>query len=206
MNIKNGAQHLNNCFVILDIVARVRQVIPIEILKNKEAFMSVAGLPWSIKGISEEARSLAKVRAAQTGQTIGSWLNETILAHATNEKIVSGASEGIGEGFSAESTAVLPAGGRLPAATLQKITILEQGHNKIRQTNEDLLQLTLKLAQRLASLEKTAERFEVLEKDTVGFAASFQDQLSDVRTRVQYLEQYAKPQAGSEILSVSAGA
>ncbi|MFN7901836.1 MAG: hypothetical protein ACK5O1_03255 [Holosporales bacterium] len=168
--------------------------------------MSSAGLPWSIKGISEEARSLAKVRAAQTGQTIGAWLNETILGHATSEKTTSGNPEGIGEGFSSDTTAILPTGSRLPAATLQKIATLEQGHNKIRQTNEDLLQLTLKLAQRLAALEKIAERFEILEKDTVGFAASFQDQLSDVRTRVQHLEQPSKQQSIAESLTLGAGA
>lgn len=41
-------------------------------------------LPWSVKGVSVEAREAAKVAARQTGQPIGGWLSEAILMTATH--------------------------------------------------------------------------------------------------------------------------
>lgn len=45
--------------------------------------MSV-NLPWSVKGVSLEAREAAKVAARDAGQPIGAWLTEAILVGATH--------------------------------------------------------------------------------------------------------------------------
>lgn len=45
--------------------------------------MSNASLPWSIKGVSDEARLAAREAADAAGTTVGAWLSETILAAAT---------------------------------------------------------------------------------------------------------------------------
>ncbi len=41
--------------------------------------MAKAKMPWSIKGVSTEARDAAKEAAAAAGMTIGAWLDQTIL-------------------------------------------------------------------------------------------------------------------------------
>ncbi|MFW6077176.1 MAG: hypothetical protein ACOC71_05460, partial [Hyphomicrobiales bacterium] len=40
------------------------------------------GIPWSVKGIEEQARAAAKQAARQSGMTIGEWLNSVILDSA----------------------------------------------------------------------------------------------------------------------------
>ncbi|MBM3571123.1 MAG: hypothetical protein FJX52_01995 [Alphaproteobacteria bacterium] len=40
--------------------------------------MEKSNLPWSIKGISSEARQIAKERATEAGQPMGSWLSDVI--------------------------------------------------------------------------------------------------------------------------------
>jgi hypothetical protein len=42
--------------------------------------MSSTTMPWSIKGVSADARGLAKTAAARAGQSIGPWLNQLIRA------------------------------------------------------------------------------------------------------------------------------
>ena len=39
---------------------------------------SAANMPWSIKGVSQDARALAKKAASERGITIGEWLSEVI--------------------------------------------------------------------------------------------------------------------------------
>ena len=40
------------------------------------------GIPWSVKGIEQQAREAAKQAARQSGMTIGEWLNSVILESA----------------------------------------------------------------------------------------------------------------------------
>ena len=42
-------------------------------------------IPWSVKGVSKEARDVAKNAAASQGLTIGGWLTEAI--HGTMEEV-----------------------------------------------------------------------------------------------------------------------
>jgi hypothetical protein len=45
-------------------------------------------MPWSIKGVSAEARGLAKSEAERSGQSIGPWLNQLIRAASEAERAV----------------------------------------------------------------------------------------------------------------------
>lgn len=39
-------------------------------------------MPWSLVGVSDEARKAVRAAAAESGQTIGAWLNDRILEAA----------------------------------------------------------------------------------------------------------------------------
>lgn len=41
-----------------------------------------ANMPWSLVGVSEEARRIVRIAAAENDQTIGQWLNDRILEAA----------------------------------------------------------------------------------------------------------------------------
>lgn len=42
-------------------------------------------MPWSIKGISSEARSAAKIAASESGLTMGQWLDQIIIGSAIGQ-------------------------------------------------------------------------------------------------------------------------
>lgn len=48
--------------------------------------MENINLPWSIKGISPEARSAAKENAAESGQPMGAWLSQVIHTISQQER------------------------------------------------------------------------------------------------------------------------
>lgn len=48
--------------------------------------MDNANLPWSIKGISPEARSAAKEYAAESNQPMGAWLSQVIHSVSQQER------------------------------------------------------------------------------------------------------------------------
>lgn len=45
-------------------------------------------MPWSLIGISDEARKAVRIAAAENDQTIGQWLNNRILSAATKSNPV----------------------------------------------------------------------------------------------------------------------
>ncbi len=47
--------------------------------------MAKSNMPWSIKGVSYEARDAAKEAAAAAGLTIGAWLDQTILGASVGQ-------------------------------------------------------------------------------------------------------------------------
>ena len=47
--------------------------------------MAKSNMPWSIKGVSLEARAAAKEAAAAGNMTIGAWLDQTILGAAIGQ-------------------------------------------------------------------------------------------------------------------------
>lgn len=44
--------------------------------------MDNPSMPWSLVGISDDARKAVRIAAAENGQTIGQWLNDCILRMA----------------------------------------------------------------------------------------------------------------------------
>jgi hypothetical protein len=152
--------------------------------------MSTVVMPWSVKGVSDEARALAKVKAAEAGQNIGAWLNEIILNNtvgSTKEynpvfnglKLHDFSGNYVDDTVAPESAVVETHKAESDDENPSVLETVLANQAKTKKANEDTLHLVLAMAQRLATLEK----------DTVGFAASFQDQLSDLRARVQRLEQ-----------------
>ncbi len=122
-------------------------------------------MPWSIKGVPESVRTIAKEQAAAAGMTMGAWLAQVIstaggvttpaVAPVTQENVAARAAEN-------NNTAVAPVA----------VKAAEEA------SNAELGRLVLKVAKRLA----------VLENDTAQFGSAFQDQLSDLRKRVSVLE------------------
>ena len=47
--------------------------------------MDNPSMPWSLFGISDEARKAVRIAAAENDQTIGQWLNDRILRMAAQE-------------------------------------------------------------------------------------------------------------------------
>jgi hypothetical protein len=41
--------------------------------------------PWSVKGIDDETRELARRKAKNSGVNIGAWINRAILDHGSQE-------------------------------------------------------------------------------------------------------------------------
>jgi hypothetical protein len=116
-------------------------------------------MPWSIKGVPESARNVAKEHASAAGMTMGAWLAQLINT-----------AEGV-------TPTVLPKEATTPH-TVEKNEATIPSKPTEDASNTELGQLVLKVAKRLA----------VLERDTAQFGAAFQDQLSDLRKRVAALE------------------
>ena len=54
--------------------------------------MDNPSMPWSLIGISDEARKIIRLAAAESGQTIGQWLNDRILRAAAPQTSVNSGS------------------------------------------------------------------------------------------------------------------
>jgi hypothetical protein len=125
--------------------------------------MSNIAMPWSVKGVSDEARARAKALAQASGQTMGVWLSDMILSMESGDEHAPPSHTSSQQNVSGRLSA--PVNGHHHAATDPKVS--------------ELAELMLALARRVATLEK----------DTTEFAASFQDQLSDLRYRLRRSEQ-----------------
>src|SRR5258708_12914600 len=68
--------------------------------------MSSTVMPWSIKGISAEARGVAKTAAGAANQSIGPWLSQLIRAASRAEHEAT-----TGQALAAAGPAPLPASG-----------------------------------------------------------------------------------------------
>jgi hypothetical protein len=80
------------------------------------------GIPWSVKGIGEDAREAAKLAARRSGITLGEWLNSVILEQAEPEPSVATgaplASHPTRENFNSKLGYI--------AAELQRLAVREQ--------------------------------------------------------------------------------
>ncbi len=125
---------------------------------------------WSIKGVDETAKALAKRSAAEAGITMGAWLDAAILRIAQKQNVITSApaftattaSDGPSTG---STTALVPTTDAV--ANTQKIfgTTIHLGNQPISAPvaalQQDLRQVETRLAEDLQSL---AERVELLEQ------------------------------------------
>ena len=91
-------------------------------------------MPWSVKGVSDEARARAKALAQASGQTMGAWLSEQILAMEPTD-----------EHQSAAEPVQPPGSGQLHTVADSRVA--------------ELAELMLALARRIATLEKDTTEF-----------------------------------------------
>lgn len=125
-------------------------------------------MPWSIKGVPESVRTIAKEQAAAAGMTMGAWLAQVISTAG-----------GVAPSAVATPPAVAQTSVAARPAENNNTAIAAKPADEA--SNAELGQLVLKVAKRLA----------VLENDTAQFGSAFQDQLSDLRRRVAVLENNA---------------
>jgi hypothetical protein len=121
--------------------------------------MSASSMPWSIKGVSAEARGIAKSEAERTGQAIGPWLNRLIRAASEVERQAA-------DGAAAGTTGAAPAPAALPVPDMPRLPAIEW-----RQEIESLTQRIGTLEARAAALvgpldqavERIARRLDAIE-------------------------------------------
>jgi localization factor PodJL len=86
------------------------------------------GIPWSVKGIGNEAREAAKTAARRSGVTLGEWLNSVILDQAEGEGPPMNQLQAKAEGFPLQKKRASDAPIRLDdlAAQLNRLTQRDQ--------------------------------------------------------------------------------
>jgi localization factor PodJL len=138
------------------------------------------GIPWSVKGIEQQARAAAKQAARQSGMTIGEWLNSVILESAEGgddlerryrrppyrPKPVPGAEQGEGE-----------------EVTLRLEEIAEQLHTIARHESETALSrhMTPEDEDRLRAI---VERLDAHEQHTTTTLGAMQERLEEISHRL----------------------
>ncbi len=111
---------------------------------------AAAHMPWSIKGVSAEARKIAKAAAMAEGEPMGVWLSRLIDAAAAAKLGQPGALEGGALAMRPEAPAEL----RVDIEALtQRLTGVER---RIRESLQPLDQALSHIARRLEALEAPA--------------------------------------------------
>ena len=136
------------------------------------------GIPWSVKGIEQQARQAAKEAARQSGMTIGEWLNTVILDSADGgddlerryrrppyrPKPLPGAAQGEGEG---------------EEVTLRLEEIAEQLHTIARHETDTAVSRHMGPDED-SVLQGILERLEAHEQHTTTALGSMQERLDQV--------------------------
>ena len=140
------------------------------------------GIPWSVKGIEQQARQAAKQAARQSGMTIGEWLNTVILDSAEGgddlerryrrapyrPKPLPGAAQGEGEG---------------EEVTLRLEEIAEQLHTIARHESDTAFSRHTSPDEESA-LRAIVERLDAHEQHTTTALGSMQERLDEVAQRL----------------------
>jgi localization factor PodJL len=138
------------------------------------------GIPWSVKGIEQQARAAAKQAARQSGMTIGEWLNSVILESAEGgddlerryrrpayrPKPLPGSDQEHGEGV-----------------TLRLEEIAEQLHTIARQESDTAVARQTSPEDE-AALRAIVERLDAYEQQTSSALGVMQEKLDDVAERL----------------------
>lgn len=135
-------------------------------------------MPWSVKGVSTQARDLAKSGTARDGDTMGEWLSDVIRRV--------GAAQAAGRPVSASShRRGLPAlpGRRLVSAEARG-ALARSGH-----PHSPAAEPTMESVDEEALATLVAERIERSETRLVGLLQSLEDVVSRLADRLDRLEQ-----------------
>jgi localization factor PodJL len=138
------------------------------------------GIPWSVKGIEQQARDAAKEAARQSGMTIGEWLNTVILESADGNdelerryrrapyrpKPLPSAEHGEGE-----------------EVTLRLEEIAEQLHSLARHESETALSHQASPADE-ARMQAVLERLEAYQQQTSSAISDMQERMEEVSRRL----------------------
>lgn len=143
------------------------------------------GIPWSVKGIEQQAREAAKEAARQSGMTIGEWLNTMILDSADGaddlerryrrqpyrQKLLTGTGSGAGTGEGEE-------------VTLQLEQIADQLHDMARHDSDTALPRHAGAGEE-AVLRAIIERLDAHEHHTTTAIGSMQERLEEVSQQLR---------------------
>jgi len=152
------------------------------------------GIPWSVKGIEQQARAAAKEAARQSGMTIGEWLNTVILDSADGDdlerryrrppyrpKPLPGTGQGEGEDV-----------------TLRLEEIAEQLHTIARHESDTAFsrQLSPEDDNRLQAI---LERLDAHEQHTNSAIGAMELRLEDMSQRLSHAPDHAAPQRAEDV-------
>ena len=149
-----------------------------------------ARMPWSVKGVSPEARDLAKSATAREGDTMGEWLSDVIRRV--------GAAQAAGRPVSA-------AGNRrgLPVPTGRRLVAVEPrvarpGYPTVAPPAEPPAAPPAETVDEAALATLIAERVERSEARMVGLMQSLEDIVGRLADRLERLEQSLDDAGGDD--------
>jgi localization factor PodJL len=154
------------------------------------------GIPWSVKGIEQQAREAAKQAARQSGMTIGEWLNSVIMESADGNddlerryrrppyrpRQAQGAEQGDGEDV-----------------TLRLEEIADQLHDMARHDSDTALRPMAPEDE--GQLRAIIERLDAHEQNTSSALGAMQERLEQVSQRLagETGQDYAAPQGPDDV-------
>jgi hypothetical protein len=110
-------------------------------------------IPWSIKGVSKEARAAAKKAAASDGVTMGEWLSRAIRTAENDSSMVSATQTGAATLALSTSRDVVTSTGSTEALRHGISDRIAQSEVHILGVAEPLQEIIQQLASRIESLE-----------------------------------------------------
>jgi len=115
---------------------------------------------WSVKGVSEEARALAKQAAADSGISLGQWINQTLIQQAS-QKSTPKTSMGQGSSSASETT--------LSPSELQKVIAVMD--NKLQRLESKMQNDLTILHRQLCRMEDHVHEAILAKHDTLDLKA-----------------------------------
>ncbi len=153
------------------------------------------GIPWSVKGIEQQARAAAKQAARRSGMTIGEWLNTVILDSADGDdelerryrrppyrpKSLPGGEHGQGE-----------------EVTLQLEEIAEQLHMIARHESDTAVSRQTSPEDE-AALRAIVERLDAYEQNSSAALGAMQERLEEVSERLGRVSEHKLPERAEDM-------
>jgi len=118
-------------------------------------------IPWSVKGVSKEARAAAKKAAASEGVTMGEWLSRAIRTAGNDSSVVSTTQTGI----AVPAALALPASRDVVTSTGSIEALRHSISDRIAQSEVRILGVAEPIQE---IIQQLASRIESLESRTLG--------------------------------------